>query len=233
MTTVLLCLCGCPKLDHKLGRKECKRCGACSFFELDGEVPTSRMERDQAAEVGSEAAAPSAFVFDVGAAAERLGGESTSAALRRAEQERDQANDLTDKIAAELRGVTKERDALARRCSVRFEETQAAKAELASARQEIEHSRDLELGLREQLEQLRADLAKAHAFTDEVVATARTELEQARARTGAEVFAFDAWQCLTPGGCGARYTRRTATTHHPCGPLTAVRVAITHREDHQ
>lgn len=83
------------------------------------------------------------------------GGESTSAMLRqvqadlaasqadltRAERERDQANELTDKIAAELRGVTKERDSLARRCAVRFEAMQALCAELVSARLELEQLR--------------------------------------------------------------------------------------------
>lgn len=84
------------------------------------------------------------------------GGESTSAQLRetqsalaasqadltRVERERDQANELTDKIAAELRLITRERDSLARRCAVRFEETQALKAELASARAELEQLRN-------------------------------------------------------------------------------------------
>lgn len=87
-------------------------------------------------------------------------GESTSAALRRVERERDQANDLTDKIAAELRLVTRERDSLARRCAVRFEETKAAEAELASAQTELDlvrrdlaharHERDMAVNNREQ-----------------------------------------------------------------------------------
>jgi chromosome segregation ATPase len=59
-----------------------------------------------------------------------------------ANAQRDQANDLTDKIAAELRGVTKERDSLARRCAVRFEEAEKLRAELVSARQEIEQLRN-------------------------------------------------------------------------------------------
>lgn len=41
MSTVLLCLCGCPKDAHKQGRKACARCGVCDRFDLDGEVPTS------------------------------------------------------------------------------------------------------------------------------------------------------------------------------------------------
>lgn len=56
-------------------------------------------------------------------------------------EQRDRANELTDKIAAELRGVTRERDALARRCAVRFEvardlirERDRAEAELNRAR---------------------------------------------------------------------------------------------------
>lgn len=68
--------------------------------------------------------------------------------LARVERERDQANDLTDKIAAELRLVTRERDALARRLAVRFERIQElvrernlAAAELASARTELEQLR--------------------------------------------------------------------------------------------
>jgi hypothetical protein len=81
-------------------------------------------------------------------------GESTSAALRRVTAERDQANELTDKIAVELRGVTRERDALARRCAVRFEETQALKAELESARAELAL-------VRRQRDTLRADLDRA------------------------------------------------------------------------
>lgn len=55
----------------------------------------------------------------------------------KAERERNELSDLVDKISAELTSVLKERDSLARRCSIRFEETQAAKAELASARQEL------------------------------------------------------------------------------------------------
>jgi DNA repair exonuclease SbcCD ATPase subunit len=81
-------------------------------------------------------------------------GEPTSAALRRVTDERDAANELTDKIAVELRGVTKERDALARRCAVRFEETQALKAELESARAELAL-------VRRQRDTLRADLDRA------------------------------------------------------------------------
>lgn len=59
----------------------------------------------------------------------------------KAERERDEANELTDKIAAELRGVTRERDALARRCAVRFEETQALKADLTQREHELAHAR--------------------------------------------------------------------------------------------
>lgn len=51
--------------------------------------------------------------------------------------QRDQACELTDKIAAELRLVTRERDALARRLAVRFEALQKLSAELVSANTEL------------------------------------------------------------------------------------------------
>lgn len=62
--------------------------------------------------------------------------EAERADREAAETERDRANELSDKIAAELRLVTRERDSLARRCAARFEETQRLNAELASARAE-------------------------------------------------------------------------------------------------
>ena len=67
---------------------------------------------------------------------------ASQADLTRAERERDLANDLTDKIASELRLVTRERDSLARRCAVRFQEAQALSAELATARQELDRLRN-------------------------------------------------------------------------------------------
>lgn len=102
------------------------------------------------------------------------GGESTSARLRqvqadlaasqadltRAERERDRANELTDKIAAELRGVTRARDALARRCALRFQEAVQLRAELASARQENA--------------QLRGQIARLQANPSEGVPTMTT-----------------------------------------------------------
>lgn len=51
--------------------------------------------------------------------------------LRSDAADRHRANELSDRIAAELRLVTRERDALARRCAVRFDESEALRARLA------------------------------------------------------------------------------------------------------
>lgn len=84
--------------------------------------------------------------------------ESTSAALRRAEQERDEANELCDKVAAELRLVTRERDSLARRCALRFEERDLARAELVSAQQELDAVRTARDNLGRELAEARASI---------------------------------------------------------------------------
>ncbi len=83
--------------------------------------------------------------------------------------ERDAANELTDKIAAELRGVTKERDALARRCAARFNETQVLKAELASATAE--------------LARYRTQLAAADSERDDLIAEAIDAAEELESST--------------------------------------------------
>jgi hypothetical protein len=110
-------------------------------------------------------------------------GEPTSAALRRVTDERDAANELTDKIAVELRGVTKERDALARRCAVRFEETQALRQELAQYREALESARaDRDAFSRERehqargLIELRRELSEARTDAD----VARDQLAHCR-----------------------------------------------------
>ena len=75
---------------------------------------------------------------------------------------RDSANDLTDKIAAELRLVTRERDSLARRLAARFADAVQLRTELAAT----EWQRD---GWAKTNDLLRAELASA-----------RTELAQLR-----------------------------------------------------
>lgn len=65
------------------------------------------------------------------------------------------------------------------------------------------------------------DLARAE------LVSVRAELELWRTNS-AELYAYDAWSCLTEGGCGSRYTMPAAALEHRCGPLTPVRVTITH-----
>lgn len=109
---------------------------------------------------------------------------ASQADLSRVEGERDMANELTDKIAAELRGVTRERDALARRCAVRFEETQALRAELATVDEAA--GRDIaapDEPLVDRVADLRRGRAEATQRALELaaeLATARAELERLR-----------------------------------------------------
>lgn len=178
-------------------------CPCGDFFAGD---PSDAHSAQHTAWLGRDDAHPLVVAINAATA-----GESPSAALRRVEQERDEA------LAVRKDAV----DAF-----VRISDQLALKkAELASAQQELKELRE------------RADRRRAEAVLQaREVSRLRQRLiaaEAAAAPAAAEVFAFDAWQCLTPGGCGARYTRRTATTNHPCGDLTPVRVTITHREDHQ
>jgi chromosome segregation ATPase len=76
------------------------------------------------------------------------GGESTAAALRRTEQERDEARLLLDQYKEAHRSSVEDYNRVApalERCRDRWETAQAerdlARAELASARQELEHLR--------------------------------------------------------------------------------------------
>jgi septal ring factor EnvC (AmiA/AmiB activator) len=72
-------------------------------------------------------------------------GESTSARLRQALQDLAASQADLTRVETEMAAwqgildrVTRERDSLARRCGVRFEEAQLLRAELASARKELD-----------------------------------------------------------------------------------------------
>ena len=138
MTAALPCVCTHLKPRHAGETFACRDC-PCKRYEMDLQAaPATEADLDLDTlleRVRQQAAADNAEFQRVhghclGREAKLIGkvvdarnaGESTSARLRRVEQERDQANDLTDGIAAQLRLVTRERDALARRCAVRFEE---------------------------------------------------------------------------------------------------------------
>lgn len=93
MPTVLLCLCGCPKAEHLMGKKRCGHCGACSFFDWDGKVSMSLWPERQPAMTEDEADEPELVPHST---------ESTSAALRRVEQERDERAAHADDLATTL-----------------------------------------------------------------------------------------------------------------------------------
>jgi DNA repair exonuclease SbcCD ATPase subunit len=231
VSTVLLCLCGCQKADHKQGKKACGRCGVCDAFELDGEVPTSQLARERP------------FLTSVEVEAVDVEGESTSARLRRVEQQRDQAREMWETARdahaatlAELDGVREQlkqmsgfrAEAIAACASVR-DERDLARAELASARTELEHMRENDrirarvvvernaelASARQELDQLRAQLAAAHADTTNAVIamTAR-----------AQVDALDRQHRFLCKACGARYGKPYPDHEH--GPLTPVTVLI-------
>jgi chromosome segregation ATPase len=123
------------------------------------------------AEYRSEAEALADALPPPGARFDLPGGESTSAALHRAEQERDEA--------------IRERDSLARRCALRFEETEKLRAELASARTEVDVLRRTEAveidRLCTELDAARRDLAIARHDLD-MARNNREQLEVALTR---------------------------------------------------
>lgn len=219
MSTVLLCLCGCPKGSHKQGKKACGQCGTCDLFELEGEVPTSRFAQGGVIRtdalpppltecingmvgVGKDAACPCGdfpagdpsdahstqhtawlnrdaappLVVAINRATQ---GESTSAALRRVEQERD---DLTQQLkASRSEGVQ-----LSRRIYSLLKERDDALAELASARQELDQATARVLELASRVNELEALLEHAEQYArdlqDNGDVTASDEVKRLRAR---------------------------------------------------
>jgi chromosome segregation ATPase len=118
------CICGDVRLDHKMGKGVCKvtDCGCDAYEQLDGLAlvnPTEPVE----------------------------GTESTSAALRRVEQERDALREARDVAQESLRIVTEQRVSLA-------EQLDGAEKQLAHMDRELEARRNLG----EELEKARAEL---------------------------------------------------------------------------
>jgi hypothetical protein len=121
--------------------------------------------------------------------------------------EADLENLLTDNesLRAELDEVRAERDAV-------LNDREATQRERNEAR--VEAIR------------LRAVLADVRAAASEKV---RAVLAAAGDAAADEIYGYDAWSCMTDGGCGSRYT--VPDPEHRCGRLTPVRVTITHRTE--
>jgi 1,6-anhydro-N-acetylmuramate kinase len=98
--------------------------------------------------------------------------------------------------------------------------------ELVSARQENEQLREGRDQAVDRALELAKELAEVRSAAGEKV---RAVLAADSAPAAEELYAYDAWSCLTESGCGSRYT--VPDPDHRCGPLTAVRVSITHREE--
>lgn len=173
--------------------------------------------------------------------------ESTSAALRRVEQERDEAltraSDL-EQARVELAEAKRTLDLfLEDNQDLRsardgyFDRATKAEAELASARTELEQLRGAENerdamavdyaqldldrnALQAQVEKLRAALQRADRA---LLSSPATGAALDRAFLGpAEIYAYDAWQCTT---CSNHYTHQAEHPH----PLTPVRVTNARR----
>jgi hypothetical protein len=111
----------------------------------------------------------------------------------------------------------------------------------AESTSERDHWHGVAEALRDQRDLARAELASARVELD-AVRTARDNLDRELARAqariaeltldlGAVISTYGAWACLTDGGCARWLAGVDAPLSHHCGPLTAVRVTLTHRTE--
>jgi chromosome segregation ATPase len=137
---------------------------ACPIADIENHAHLTAIESDELANQVVQAIIHDLPEPAADASFDLPGGESTAAALRRAEQERDKA--------------IRERDSLARRCALRFEETEKLRDERDMALIGCDNLRD-EVGRAEQerdrlsaaVDDLQADLANAQQECDEAHAT--------------------------------------------------------------
>lgn len=110
--------------------------------------------------------------------------------------ERNELSDLVDKISLQLTKTAKERESLARRCSVRFEQTQAVKADLAAAQARIA---ELERELNEACTEL-LRVGREHVEMSDALDDAKREAAEARHAVALEqtrrslLAAHDGWR---------------------------------------
>jgi hypothetical protein len=191
VSAVPTCLCGCLKTFHKAGKKACGRCGVCDEFELDESAPAAGPDELMLLSRLRETTAPppaSAHAVPLG--------ESTSARLRRVEDDRDR--DL-----ATLRAEIAER-------------AQAGlllEAELSTARAELDR-------LRAALAEAHNQKAAVGGERDRAREQVRV-LEHAATVAGPVLTQHTRYLCET---CGARYSKNY--TDHEHGELTSVTVTV-------
>lgn len=242
------CVCGDPRSRHKLGKGGCRGCElGCGKFEsagaatdaLDVAALQEDLERLEAAD--PDVAVASAAVDEAAAAIlqPRRDLGTALAELRAAERERDalaarlaQAHDALTRIddgddddfttlEGTVEHVARRYRAVAAAEDQADAEIQRLRAELVSARAELEHHRE-------------DGRVRARALVERSaeLAAARAELEQERAGLAATVTSptdvlssYIAWQCLD---CGARYRVRESANDHP-HPTVPVTVTIARR----
>lgn len=204
MSATYICECEHPKSQHKRERDGCRAvdCG-CAKFEADLKA--------SAAAQGVERARVATAV----AAVDEHGGESTSARLRRVEQERDQLADevKTLKHSESLDAVTLAAvDRAAGRDIAKPDEPLITRvADLKRGRTEATQ-RALELA---------AELASARTELEKLRGAQADLLAGGPAPSGRVISVQQRYLCET---CGGRYGK--PFTDHPCGRLTPVVVTI-------
>lgn len=214
--------CGHPQNRHKLGKGGCRNCEfGCREFVSAEAADVAEKERvlNVVANVCEDQA---------DRARAELGQPTIAEQLAARERERDE-------LASHLEGSRRvNADLMAERDGYK----EAARSHQRRAEQA---ATACDTALRKR-DEARAELAAANARIRDLAC----ELEQAsaeieRLRSAAEgylqalpdpevIYAYDAWQCLLPDGCGSRYIPATAAEDHP-HPLTPVRVTITHRTE--
>lgn len=224
MTAVYICECEHPKSQHKREREGCRAldCG-CAKFEADMAASAAAQGVDRTrvltavAEVCEDQAAK---------ARAELAGEPgarlllTHQRLAEVEQERNAAYALVEKIPGR-KPIDVLREVIAG--------GEGARIELVSARQELEQLAEALAEAGERINGMRE--ANVRLLRERDIARDAVRKTAEISASFGVLYAYDAWSCLTEGGCGSRYTMPAAALEHRCGPLTPVRVSITHREE--
>jgi hypothetical protein len=233
------CECEHPQSQHKLSKGGCRALDCyCSKF-VSGYKPEPDPEPqpvDEAARAGQTTADIEASghlpVIEIQPAdptqldttgwvdktVDSILAEPTSAALRRVEQERDQAKALRFKAEAAAGRLVDERD--------------LARAELATARTAyLAQSAEL-TSARTELEQVKRDwdsMAVELASVKDAATRKVTALLEAHAPAEPPLWQYTVWFCQPATGCGQRYSQDQPD--HECGPLTAAVVTITRQPE--
>jgi hypothetical protein len=145
--------------------------------------------------------------------------EATSAALRRVEQERDEALEAEKRVRRYWNEASADRDLIKAELTKARTAYLAQSAGLTSARTELEQ-------VKRDWDSLAVELANVKdAATRKVTAM----LEAQTAPAEPPLWQYTVWFCQPATGCGQRYSQDQPD--HECGPLTAAVVTITRQPE--